>query len=92
MQVFLSPTKAPGPGIFEVSSNDAGNLSCNCKDYKARETCKHVRFVSAKMDSNKGVYPLEISSRATTEEAEEAKKSSEAFRQFVIKFGRIEVY
>jgi S-adenosylhomocysteine hydrolase len=92
VQVFLSQTNTPGPGIYEVSANDAGTLFCTCPGYKGRKTCKHSKFVQARIDGNNGHYPLEISSRATQDDAEKAKRSNENFREFVIKFGKIEVF
>lgn len=92
VQVFLSPSQTPGPGIFEVSANESGGLFCTCPGFKGRKTCKHTKFVQARIDSNGGNYPLEISSRATQEDAQRAKKSNEDFRDFVIRYGRIEVY
>lgn len=93
VQVFLSPAQTPGPGIFEVSTDtDSGDLNCTCPGFKGRSICKHTKFVQARLDSNGGTYPLEISSRATKEDAAKAKQSNESFREFVIRFGRIEVY
>lgn len=92
IQVFLSQTQNPGPGIFEVSGDDSGELFCTCPGFRGRGTCKHSRFVKARMDSNDGNYPLEISSKATEDEAKKAKRSAEDFRAFIIKYGRIEVY
>ena len=92
MKVFLSPNTNPGPGIFEVSEDDSGALFCTCKNFKARNACKHAMFVQTRIDANNGIYPLEISSRATKSDADEAKKSLQAFRDFVIRFGRIEVF
>jgi hypothetical protein len=48
--------------------------------------------VQARIDSNNGAYPLAISDRATKEDALKAKESNLEFREFVIKFGKIEVY
>lgn len=94
VQVFLSQNKTPGPGVYEVSvdvDNDQ-KLYCNCPGYQGRATCKHVRFVKNRIEHNGGNYPLEISSKATQEDADKARDSNRAFREFVIKFGRIEVY
>ena len=92
IQVFLSPTATPGPAIYEVSSDLTGSLYCNCPGFKGRTTCKHTRFVSARVKSNNGTYPLEISSEATEEDTQKAKESSEEFRKFVIRFGKVEVF
>jgi hypothetical protein len=93
VQVFLSQQQTPGPGIYEVSvEKDSDSLSCTCPGFRGRATCKHVRFVKARIDNNKGNYPLEISSRATKDDAEKARQSNIDFREFVIKFGKIEVF
>lgn len=92
VQVFLSQSQTPGPSIFEVSTNDDGELFCTCPGFKGRSTCKHTKFVQARIDSNSGSYPLEISSRATEEEANVAKTSNDKFREFIIKYGKIEVF
>lgn len=93
VQIFLSQTKNPGPGIYEVSiNNNDDTLHCTCPGYRGRASCKHVRFVQSRIEHNNGTYPLEISDRATSEDAELARTSNKAFREFVVKFGRIEVY
>jgi hypothetical protein len=92
LQVFLSPTQSPGPSIFEVSVKPSGDLLCTCPGFKGRTTCKHTRFVNARIESNGGVYPLEISKRATEEDTDMAKRSPSAYRDFVLNFGKIEVF
>lgn len=92
LQVFLSPAETPNQGIFEVSNNTIGQLFCTCPGYSARKSCKHTRFVQSRLDANEGNYPFEISTRITDEEAIKANQSDEAFRDFIIKFGKIEVY
>lgn len=91
IQLFLSPGMSPGPSIYEVSMEQDSNFICTCSGYKGRSTCKHIKFVEARVKRNNGSYPLELSSRATKEEAEKAKESPEEFRKFVIKYGKIEV-
>lgn len=92
VQVFLSQNKVPGPGIYEVSTDKDGELYCTCPGYKSRSMCKHTKFVNSRITNNNGSYPLEISSKATSEDAEKARLSNKDFREFVIKYGRIEVY
>lgn len=91
VQVFLSPART-NPNIYEVSSVLGAGLICTCPSFQGKTSCKHTRFVQARIDSNEGNYPLEISKRATEEDAERAKESPEAFREFVIKFAKIEVF
>lgn len=92
VQVFLSQTSTPHPGIYEVSVKENGTLTCTCPGFRARLVCKHVKFVKARIETNNGTYPLEISYRATDVEADKARESNTAFREFVIKFGKIEVF
>jgi hypothetical protein len=82
----------PGPGIYEVNLLKDGEFSCTCPGYFARKSCKHTAFVKAKVKQNGGHYPLEISAECTSEEANKAMESTEAFRDFILKFGRIEVF
>lgn len=92
IQFFLSPSNSPGPGIYEVSaSKSQDKLSCNCPGFNGRSTCKHTKFVQARIDSNDGSYPMEISTKATKEAAKKATESNEAFRDFLLKYGKIEV-
>lgn len=92
LQIFLSPTQTPGPSIYEVSSKPTGDLVCTCAGFLGRSSCKHTQFVKARINSNGGTYPLEISKRATDEDAERAKSSPEAYRDFILSFGKIEVF
>ena len=92
VQVFLSQSQTTAPGIYEVSLDEKDTLVCTCPGYQGRSVCKHSKFVKERIDTNNGTYPLEISDRATKEDAETAKKSNKHFREFVIRFGKIEVY
>ena len=87
IQVFLSQQTTPGPAIYEVSTTQEGDIICTCPGFNGRSTCKHARI-----KNNNGAYPLEISKRATKEEADLAQVSTELFRDFIIRFGKIEVY
>lgn len=91
IQVFLSQSMSPGPGIYEVTTTDGNKFSCTCPGFVGRSSCKHTKFVDARVENNHGSYPLELSSRATKEDADLAKTSPEEFRKFVIKYGKIEV-
>lgn len=92
LQVFLSPADSPAPNISEVYLEKSGELTCTCPGFKGRATCKHVRLVRERMEDNGGAYPMEVSLRATQEEADAASSSNESFREFVVKFGKVEVY
>lgn len=89
VQVFLGHSQL---GIFEVSVDKDQNYYCNCPGFKGRGTCKHTKFVDARIQQNNGTYPLEISTRVSKEEADKAAKSNKSFREFILKFGKIEVF
>lgn len=91
VQVFLPQNRVASPGIYEVSVGDLDEFNCTCPGFFGRATCKHVKFVQARIETNHGTYPLEISSRATTDDAAQAQKSNKDFREFIIKFGKVEV-
>jgi hypothetical protein len=91
VQVFLPQANVAGPGIYEVSVGDPNEFYCTCPGFVSRMKCKHINFVKARIETNNGNYPLEISSRATPEDAERAKESNREFREFIIKFGKVEV-
>ena len=87
VQFFLSAR-----GVFEVEIDlESDDVRCTCPGYSARGACKHSRFVVARAKENNGVYPLKISSRAPTDEAKNANESQDTFREFVVKYGKIEV-
>lgn len=86
-QLFLSDT-----GVHEVEVNvSSSKLRCNCNGYGSRSSCKHVRFVRSRMDDNGGIYPTEISNKASKLDAAVASKDPNAFRQLLINYGKIEV-
>ena len=91
VQVFLSQSTTPGPGIFEVSTNTSGDLFCTCPSFMSRKRCKHTVLVNARIEDNNGNYPLEILSKATEDDAAKSKLSNEAHRSFIIRYGKIEV-
>lgn len=92
VQVFLSESNTPGPGVFEVSADDDGRLYCTCPAYSNRKNCKHTKLVDTRIESNNGSYPLEILSKATEDDAAKAKLSNEEYRRFIIRYGKIEVF
>lgn len=93
IQVFLSQKSGvPGPGIFEVSGDEDQNFFCTCPGYIARRSCKHIKFVQARILENGGTYPLELSTKATNEEASKAMESTDEFRKFILKYGKIEIF
>lgn len=86
-QIFLSAR-----GVFEVEvSLDDDQVRCTCPGFENRNRCKHSLHVLRLARENDGVYPIRISSRASASESKIAHDSYESFRDFVIKYGKIEV-
>lgn len=86
-QLFLSTD-----GVHEVSLNTGSlKLRCTCIGYDIRKACKHTRFVKQRMDENGGVYPTEISTRASKLDAIAVSNDPAAFRELLIRYGKIEV-
>jgi hypothetical protein len=85
-QLFLSET-----GVHEVYVNlDSKKLKCNCDGFSTRSACKHVIFVSKRMKANGGVYPVQISNKASESESTLASLDPKMFREFLLKYGKIE--
>lgn len=87
LQIFLSET-----GVHEVEMHHASEkLRCNCPGAIGRTHCKHMRFVKSRMNKNGGIYPCDISTRASKLDAIAASQDPKAFRQLLIEYGKIEV-
>jgi len=91
LQIFLPDVKGSFE-IYEVYAKASGELTCNCATHEKRNSCKHTRFIQARIDANKGRYIPEILRSATPEETELAKTSNQEYNQFLRRYGKIEVY
>ena len=87
VQVFLSPT-----GVYEVQlrPNDT-NAQCSCPSYKIRNSCKHTKFVHERMAENNGHYAILVPDDVPEDIANSANETAETFRNFVLKYARVEV-
>ena len=86
-QLFLS-----GDGVHEVSINMSSHkLKCTCDGFGVRNMCKHTRFVKQRMDENGGIYPTEVSTKASKIDAIVASQDPVLFRDLLINYGKIEV-
>lgn len=93
IQVFIThKSNNPGPGIFEVSTDPDRNLSCNCPGFIVKSNCKHVALVESRISANDGKYPFDFSNKVTNVDIKKAMKTEESFREFIIKYGKVEVY
>lgn len=90
VQLFLDESTM---GVFEVEI-DAENhkkARCSCPSFSRQATCKHVRFVKSAMKDSDGHYSIQIPVEISDEEALLAMSNAEAFRDFIIKYGKVEV-
>lgn len=90
VQLFLDETNV---GVFEVQidSDDSRKVRCDCPAFGNSSRCKHVKFVKNTMAENDGNYAIQIPEEISDEEALEAMSDPEAFRDFIIKYGTVEV-
>lgn len=85
IQLFLEKD-----GVVEVELNykDSMQMRCTCKKLGK---CAHIKYVAKVMDENDGTYSLSVPDTIDEEEALAAVLDAKAFRDFVIKYGRVEV-
>lgn len=76
-------------GIAEVTVDDKAKFYCNCDGFKARKRCKHTAW--CEMEVKRGTFPIQVEKYTPQAEIEKAKESPEAFRELLIKYGKIEV-
>jgi len=93
LQVFLTnQSDNPGPGIFEVSSDSDKKLICTCPGFASKTSCKHTALIESRIQKNNGVYQFDFSVKVTKEELATAMQTEHAFRELVLKYGKVEVY
>lgn len=90
VQLFLDNTAL---GVFEVQIDSENNrkVRCNCPSFSATARCKHAKFVKNSIDKNDGHYSIKIPVQISDEEAFDAMSDSESFREFILKYGTVEV-
>lgn len=88
VQLFLDPD---GIAEVEVDADKNSRVRCTCVSFSRVARCKHVKFVKEKMSGNDGHYAIQIPVHIDEFEAVQAIKTSEGFRNFVLKYGKIEV-
>jgi hypothetical protein len=87
LQYFLDAS-----GVSTVTlESDNKTLTCDCPAFKKKDGCKHVTWVNTRVD-DKGVYPVQVSKRATDTEMKDAFGGDiKQYRKFMLKYGRVEV-
>ena len=76
-------------GVDEVQASTAHELRCSCTGFVLRKRCKHIAFCEGIL--KEGTFPVEISKYTPKHLIDEAKESHEAFRNLLIRYGKIEV-
>lgn len=84
VQLFLGDN---GVCEVEVDSNKPSNIRCNC----GTSRCAHVKHVRKIMDENEGHYTISVPAEIDEMEALVAMSSAEEFRNFIVKYGKVEV-
>ena len=89
VQVFISSQAA---GVFEVEVDTASRgVRCTCPVWKKTKFCKHTEFVSSRMRVNNGNYSIQIPHDVPEEMAFDASDDARSFREFVLRYAKIEV-
>lgn len=88
VQLFLSEE---GIAEVEVDSLRPNTARCTCSKFATKSKCAHIKHVKEIMSTNNGHYTVHIPVEIEDNEAEEAMLTAEAFRNFIIKYGKVEV-
>ena len=88
VQLFLSDD-----GIHEVQLDlhDNRNMRCTCKRFKLLRKCKHTAWIEHEIVAAGGHFSIQIDFEVPQEEAEAAFDDAESFRNFVLKYSKVEV-
>lgn len=89
VQLFIS---AQAAGVFEVEvDTESKAVRCSCPVWKKSDVCKHTNFVKSKMRMNNGHYSILVPNEISEEIALEASDDPAKFREFVVKYAKVEV-
>jgi len=88
VQLFLDDS---GVSEVEIDAEDSRNVKCTCKAFYKSSRCKHTKYVRNEIENNDGNYAIKVPVDIDDDEALEAMASSETFREFIIKYGKVEV-
>lgn len=80
-------------GVCEVEVDQENNQKarCTCPGFNRTGRCKHVKHVRDMMNANDGHYSIHIPVEVEEEEAINAFADASKFRDFIIKYGKVEV-
>jgi hypothetical protein len=89
VQLFIS---AQAAGVFEVEvDTDTKQTRCNCPVWKKSLACKHTTFVDNRMRMNRGHYSILVPDEVSEDVAMEANDDPKKFRDFVVRYAKVEV-
>jgi hypothetical protein len=88
VQLFLEDY---GVAEVEVDQDNANKVRCTCPTFQKTAKCKHAKHIKQQMSQNDGHYSIYIPVNVDEHEAFQAMKSPELFREFVIKYGKVQV-
>ena len=78
-------------GVFDVDVNtETKETRCNCPVWSKRGSCKHVQFANFRI-RHTGHYSILVPNEIPEEMALEANEDHDKFREFVVKYAKIEV-
>lgn len=95
IQVFLGKNldNKGAPQIAEVSIHADGpsNIRCTCPTFDRIDYCPHTIKVTKRIERNNGSFGLLVPEDIPDDVAYSAFTSAESSREFVIKYGKIEI-
>jgi hypothetical protein len=88
VQIFLD---ADGVAEVELDSENSSKMRCTCLTFSNAARCKHTKYIRKQLSDNDGHYSILIPEEVDDELALEAMEDPAAFRDFIIRYGKVEV-
>jgi len=94
VQIFLTLDENL-PAIYEVSVSATNRrLFCNCPGFNSRNQCKHIKFVKARIDTSQDTshYLVRLDDSTPDDQLDKVlSMDMQSYREFIVKYGQIEV-
>lgn len=88
VQLFLDEA---GVSEVQIDSLNPYSVRCNCRGTKPSTKCAHVKHVKKVMGENDGHYTIHIPVEVDEDIADLAMSDNDAFRDFIIRYAKVEV-
>lgn len=88
VQLFLDDK---GIHEFELDINDNRNVRCSCERFRRRTNCKHVAWMDDAIDRAGGHYTIQVPEVDEQLDLDEVMNDYDDFRDFIIKYAKVEV-